>query len=149
MDLREVAKLARGELARAGLSGTWSFRWDHARRRAGCCHYSDKAISLSKHLMALYNEAQVREVVAHEIAHALVGAGHAHDKVWAATARRLGGTGKASLPADSPRPPANWLGFCPRGHRYERYRKPSRKSSCSRCSRSYDSRYLITWQHVA
>lgn len=149
MDLNAVAALARHELERAGLTPAWSFAWDHARRRAGLCRYGEKRISLSKPLMSLYQEPQVREVLAHEIAHALVGPGHAHDRVWAAEARRLGGSGKASLPADSPRPPATWIGTCPRGHRYERYQRPRQNASCSRCHPGYDRRYLIEWHPAA
>lgn len=149
MDVMVVADLARREMARAGLTPGWSLTWDHARRRAGYCSYKDKKISLSKPLMALYDEAQVREVIAHEIAHALVGPSHGHDRVWAAEARRLGSTGRPSLSADLPRPPAPWRGICPNGHTYERYRRPAQKASCSRCHRGYDRRFLITWERAA
>lgn len=149
MKLSEVALLAKRELARAGLSPEWKIVWDHALRRAGCCRYGLKRISLSRHLMALYSESEVREVIAHEIAHALVGPGHGHDRVWAAEARRLGGSGRARLPADFPRPPAAWVGTCPQGHRYERYRRPSGKGSCSRCRRGYDPRFEIEWRRAA
>ena len=36
-------------LARQG----WTFRWDSARRRAGCCRYDRKVISLSRHYAAM------------------------------------------------------------------------------------------------
>ena len=96
-------------MARHGV-GDWSLGWDNARTRAGMCRYNTRTISLSRPLMALYEREQVREVVLHEIAHALVGAKHNHDAVWRAKAREIGSTGARALPVDSPRPPAPWVG---------------------------------------
>lgn len=146
VELVEVERLARAEMTRAGLGPEWSLAWDHARRRAGRCVFATKTISLSKPLMKLYDEAAVREVVAHEIAHALVGPGHNHDAAWRAAARRLGSTGRSSLPATLPSPPPTWVGTCPNGHTVGRYRTPTRTQSCSRCCRRFDRRYLITWE---
>lgn len=149
MDLVDVERLARSEMARAGLDPSWALAWDHARRRAGRCSFTERTISLSKPLMRLYDEAAVREVVLHEIAHALVGPDHNHDSVWRARARALGGSGRASLPSTLPKPPATWIGTCPNGHRVERYRRPTATSSCSRCNRRFDARFLLTWQKAA
>lgn len=128
-----------------GVDPGWRLGWDNARRRAGQTRFRDRTITLSRHLMALYQPEHVREVILHEIAHALVGPAHHHDAVWRATARRIGATGRRLLPADAPRPPAPWVGRCSAGHEFHRYRRPPAKASCSRCSHTFDPRFLIHW----
>lgn len=146
MDLDAAARLARGLMAQHGLRG-WSFRFDRARRRAGLCRYDRREISVSGPLTALYDEADVREVVLHEIAHALVGARHGHDRVWRATARRLGASGRRVVSEDSPEVEGDWVGVCPAGHRVTRFRRPAREQACGRCSPVFDRRHLLAWTH--
>lgn len=146
MELRDVHALASSLLRAHGL-GTWNIGWDNARRRAGLCRYHTRTISLSRPLMALYDADAVREVILHEIAHAVVGPDHHHDAVWRAKAREIGCTGRRAMPADSPRPSAPWVGSCPRGHEFERFRRPSGRGSCSLCSARYDPRFLIEWRY--
>ncbi len=148
MELRAVEELVQAEMVRTGIAPRWQFKWDYARRRAGATRHREYTITLSRTLMALYDEELVREVILHEIAHAIAGAKHKHDSHWQATARQLGSTGRASIPSGAPQPPANWHGYCPQGHFFERYRKP-RGGSCSKCASSFDPRYLITWQRAA
>ena len=52
--------------------------------------------------MRLYDEAEVRETILHEIAHARVGASHGHDAVWQAEARRIGSTGRRLVDPHAP-----------------------------------------------
>ncbi|MDX5318813.1 MAG: SprT-like domain-containing protein [Actinomycetes bacterium] len=144
MDLRDVRLLATGLMSQHGV-GDWQLGWDNARTRAGMCRFGTRTISLSRHLMVLYEPEQVREVVLHEIAHALVGPQHNHDSVWRAKAREIGSSGARALPADSPRPPAPWVGRCPLGHEFHRYKRPPAQSSCSRCSSRFDARFLLEW----
>jgi len=47
-------------------------------------------IVLSKYLTFVNEESVVRNVLLHEIAHALAGGEHEHDAVWEAEARKLG-----------------------------------------------------------
>lgn len=134
---------ARHLMDRHGLAA-WTLSFDRAKKRAGITNFSHNAISLSAPLMAIYTPDQVRDVILHEIAHARVGAGHAHDAVWKAEARRLGAHPRASI-SDGPHVPAPYVGICPRGHRIERFRRPTRPFSCARCSRTFDPRFLFTW----
>jgi len=55
-----------------GLVG-WTFKFDHARRRFGCCNFTRRTISLSRPLTFLNDDAEVRDTILHEIAHALAG----------------------------------------------------------------------------
>ncbi|GAA4429217.1 hypothetical protein GCM10023169_31240 [Georgenia halophila] len=146
MDLTAVRALGEQLLAEHGLDG-WQLRFDNAKRRAGACRFDARVVSLSRHLMALYTEEHVRDTVLHEIAHALVGPEHAHDAVWRAQARRIGCSGERLVDADAPRPPAPWRGTCPRGHTYDRHRRPSRPASCARCSRGFNIDFLLSWTY--
>ena len=53
-----------------------------------------RCIKLSRHLVALNSETEIRQTMLHEIAHALVGAGHGHDAVWRRKAIEIGCDGK-------------------------------------------------------
>ena len=90
--LAAIAKMAEGLIAEHGLAG-WSVQFDDASRRAGQCDYVTKVIGLTRLYCLTASEAEVRNTVLHEIAHALVGPRHHHDKVWKAQARAIGCTG--------------------------------------------------------
>ncbi len=92
-ELAVVARLAEKLLAEHRLSG-WSFDFDHAARRAGSCRYGRRRITLSLQFARQASEAEIRETLLHEIAHALVGPKHNHDAVWRAKAREIGASGE-------------------------------------------------------
>ncbi len=71
----------------------WQFQFDHSTRRAGCCNYRDKTISISFHLAHNGADFEILDTILHEIAHALVGKEHNHDAVWKAKARAIGCSG--------------------------------------------------------
>jgi predicted SprT family Zn-dependent metalloprotease len=144
MDLTDAYDLAVGLCARHGLDG-WRVELDTAKRRAGVCRYDDRVIGLSAPLTLLHDEAEVRDTVLHEIAHALVGPAHRHDAVWRATARRLGCSGERCVPADAPRVPGAWVGVCPAGHVHDRHRRPERVVSCRRCSPAFSVDHVLQW----
>ena len=146
MDLSEVRRLGAALLAEHGLT-SWQFAFDNAKRRAGACRFEARTISVSRHLMALYDADQVRDTVLHEIAHALVGPKHGHDEVWRARALAIGCSGTRLVAADAPRAPAPWRGTCPRGHSYDRHRRPARPASCARCDPAFNPDFLLTWTH--
>jgi len=81
----------------------WRFRWTNAKKELGSAgirterHHrtrkvvsEDKSIALSRHLVRLNDEAEVRDTILHEIAHALAGIEHGHDAVWQAVCRKIG-----------------------------------------------------------
>jgi predicted SprT family Zn-dependent metalloprotease len=92
-ELAAVARLAEKLLAEHRLRD-WSFDFDHAARRAGSCHYGRRRITLSLQFARQASEADIRETLLHEIAHALVGPRHNHDAVWRAKAREIGASGE-------------------------------------------------------
>lgn len=79
----------------------WSFYFDRARRRFGCCRYTVKAITLSRPLTELSSETEVRDTILHEIAHALTpGAGHGWQ--WRAKCREIGAKPQRCAAQDAP-----------------------------------------------
>lgn len=73
----------------------WTFVLDNSVTRAGLCNSARKCISVSKHLSSdMITEVAVRNIILHEIAHALVGSFHQHDHVWKQKAMEIGCDGK-------------------------------------------------------
>ena len=68
----------------------WRFAFDYSTRRAGCCNYRDKKITLAIDLAATGKHQEIQDTLLHEIAHALVGKRHNHDDVWKARALAIG-----------------------------------------------------------
>lgn len=144
MNLPDVLSLARSLMEEADV-GDWDLAFDRARRRAGQTDHARRRITLSRHLMSLYDEDQVRETVLHEIAHARVGPRHGHDAVWAAEATRLGATGRRLIDAQAPRLRGRWVGRCPADHEVDRMRRPASPVSCSRCAPRFSLDHLLAW----
>jgi len=92
-DLRAVAARASAWLVEHRLEG-WSFQFDHATQRAGCCNYQTRVISLAYAYARSATDEEIDDTLLHEIAHALVGKAHGHDQVWQAQAVALGCSGQ-------------------------------------------------------
>lgn len=88
-----VQATAKTLLKQHGLTA-WNFAFDRSTRRAGCCDYRQKRITLAFDLAVNGTEADVRDTILHEIAHALVGRKHHHDAVWKAKVIEIGGSGE-------------------------------------------------------
>ena len=138
--------MAEGLLVEHGLT-RWRVELDSAKRRAGVCRFDDRVIGLSGPLTALHSEAEVRDTVLHEIAHALVGPTHGHDRVWRATAQRIGCSGSRCVDAESARIAGAWVGVCPSGHVKDRHRRPERVMSCGVCSRTFSIDHVYEWSY--
>ena len=95
MDLIKLHKIrtwAIEQMEKWGLiEENWVFVWDtRAVRRYGQCRYSKKEIGVTKVLANLNTIEETKDVVLHEIAHALTGPGHGHDFVWKRMCRKVG-----------------------------------------------------------
>lgn len=144
MQMATALAMARRLIAEHGLEG-WTVVADRAKTRAGVCRFATRQIGLSRPLTELHSEAEVRDTILHEIAHALVGPQHGHDRVWQAKAREIGSSGERCVPPEAARVPGDWAGSCPAGHRTTRHKAPTRVLTCARCSRRFDVRHLIRW----
>jgi predicted SprT family Zn-dependent metalloprotease len=146
VELKQAYDLARSLLSEYGL-GDWSVEFDRAKRRAGVCRHGTRVIGLSAPLTRLHPEAEVRDTILHEIAHALAGPQHQHDDVWRSIALSIGGTGERCVPEDVPRLVGDWTGICGAGHEADRHRRPDRVLLCRRCEGQPPERRVFEWTH--
>ncbi|MDR1213589.1 MAG: SprT-like domain-containing protein [Propionibacteriaceae bacterium] len=127
------------------LGGDWSFDFDHARARVGCCHFQTRRITVSRHLTPQLSQQELEQAVLHEIAHALVGAEAGHGPAWRQIAGRLGYTGRRTIDLPAARRQARWRAVCPRGHELLRHRRPPDGACCGACARQGE-RHRLVWQ---
>lgn len=71
----------------------WVFAFDRATKRAGSCNYTTKTITVSKEYALKVPDANLRNTLLHELAHAITGPRTGHGPVWKSTAVRIGCTG--------------------------------------------------------
>lgn len=123
----------------------WTFRFDNAVRRFGCCRHGKKVISLSRTLSEINDWETVKLTVLHEIAHALVGVGHGHDWVWQKKCIEIGGDGKRCYDSAKVNTPTlAYTATCPNcGEVHQKARKPKRRLACAVCSGTFEERELF------
>ena len=149
VDSAGETRLAEELLAEHLPGGGWTFAFDHAKRRAGACDYTRRRITVSRYLTAKTDEDDVRQILLHEIAHALAGHAAAHGPRWRAAGRRIGYTGERLHSGPIAHERAAWFGTCPAGHQHYRFRRPAGQLSCGVCGPRFSRAALITWQSRA
>lgn len=124
----------------------WKFDHDNSKRRFGLCDFTKRTIFMSKHLFPLMTEEAIVDTMLHEIAHALVGPGHGHGRVWkmkcieiGAKPIRCGSVSKDIMGGVETHKAfaATWKYTlkCPAcGVTVNFNRKPKRNRSCGKCS---------------
>ena len=125
-----------------GLSAGWRFGFEATASRAAVCRHRDKiiAMSLSYALRAPWHE--IVDTLLHEIAHAIVGPHHKHDRVWKAKAREIGCTAERCTSLQHS--VGGWLGRCNTCRRtWTRHRLTTRMRTRSLCPRC---KTRITWE---
>lgn len=146
MRLDDAETVAYCLMNRYALEG-WSFGFDNAKNRCGYCQHGRKRITLSRHFVQMNDESDVRDTILHEIAHALVGPGHGHGRVWQRQAMMIGAKPERCA-TDVVMPKGNVEGLCASGCpvRHTRHRMPPARMrdgwQCRRC------KSLITWVRV-
>lgn len=149
VDIKAFEVLARETMADLIPAAGWTFGWDRAVRRNGQCDYGARRITMSRSLTAIATDEEAMQTLLHEIAHARVGAGHGHSRVWLNEARLIGYKGhrtSARAEYEQIAATAPYVDYCPNGHespRWKRKPKNARATSCGRCSNRFDARYLI------
>jgi len=131
------------------LDASWSFAFDTAKTRAGLCDHTRKRISVSRYLAASFEDDAIHQVLLHEVAHALAGARAGHGPRWRSIAAELGYSGGRTHDGPIAAERARWIGTCPAGHEFVRFRRPAGPVSCSRCGRGYDPAHRIAWRENA
>jgi len=127
-------------------AGSWTFDFDHARRRAGLCNYTERRITVSRHLAARFEDDEIHQILLHEVAHALAGSAAGHGPEWKRISREIGYVGGRTHDGEIAKELAPWVGFCPAGHEHVRFRRPTRPSSCGECARGFSQAHLIAWR---
>lgn len=147
MDLHEAGQLAFDLMHKHNMFiKGWRVEWDNAKRRAGLCSFRRTVISLSRPVTAIHTVEKVRDTILHEIAHALVGSRHGHDRTWKLKAIEIGAKPERCYNAAEGQVPGNYKSTCPNcGTNREAYKKPCGKHFCVPCYRKTYVRYFVTW----
>jgi predicted SprT family Zn-dependent metalloprotease len=138
MNLYAAKHLAESLMQQHGLAGAgWCFRFDHARKRFGSCRCREKVITLSRTLTFLNTEAEVRDTILHEIAHALT-PGDGHGRRWKRMCIQVGAKPVRCYQDDQvvtpPRRAARYQIGCGRCDWWaDRFRVTSRRLVCRAC----------------
>lgn len=118
------------------ISKGWRFDLDNSKRRLGCCKYRIKTITFSKNYLPLVDLFELTDTILHEIAHAIVGHGHGHDRVWQWKAKEIGCNGKRCYQGEK-RVEGKYKAVCPKCgkvHYKHRISRATREASCGFCS---------------
>ncbi|MHA3722912.1 SprT-like domain-containing protein [Leucobacter sp. HY1910] len=127
----------------------WQFGFDHAKRRAGLCHFGKKQITVSRYLAVKFSDEEIYQTLLHEVAHALAGPDAGHGPRWKRLAEVIGYVGGTTHQGEIAHEHAPWVGACPAGHAHYKFRAPTRDVSCGRCQRGFSPAHLIRWQRRA
>lgn len=128
----------------------WTWRWDTAHSRYGCCRHHQKLITISKPLANLNEWSETKDTVLHEIAHAIVGPTHGHDKVWKNACRMIGARPERCYSSSRVVQPApKYFAICPNCKKvhYINRMPRRRRYSCGRCSNGvFNPDYILNYQ---
>lgn len=150
----QVKELAKELFSQYGLDKDgWKLDFDNAIRRNGCCSYSTKTISLSRHYIKLNTPELVKDTLLHEIAHALTPDDRGHGRSWKLKCAEIG-----AMPVAVKRSmgikqvEGKWKAECPNpdcDFKVTRHRKPTSRHrySCNKCSgRFFNWRYELIFK---
>jgi len=149
MNLVQAEIIAERLMHQHGLTAKgWKFEWDNAWRRSGCCHFLKRTITLSRAITEVNPRTHLIDTLLHEIAHALVGVGHHHDREWKRIARRIGCVATRCSTEQTHMPTPRWMTECPEcGHTILSDRQFP--AQCVRChSERFDKQYLLRWKRT-
>lgn len=104
MNLDDTRRIAQQLLDEHGLTGDgWTFRFDRKKTRMGGCDWASKTVTLSELYAHSASEPHVRNILIHEVAHALVSPfvptlrggmkTDKHSRAWVQKCVELGGDG--------------------------------------------------------
>lgn len=111
---------------------TWRFEWMRSRTVFGRCRREEHCLYLSGPLTDVNDVDQVRDTILHEVAHANVGIGHGHDRVWKLEAIRVGAKPVRGYRAgdEVTMPPSPYVLQCVKGCSIPKYRRTNAAYIC-------------------
>lgn len=133
MDIRDAEKLAHDLIEI--YCPEWTFRLNKNRQQLGVCKEYKHRIELSRHFVLRNSREAVLDTILHEIAHALVGVKHGHDRVWKEMCVELG-CKPSACDREADMPAGEWQAQCPGCTRtFSRHRKPKHinRMYCVKC----------------
>lgn len=139
MNINAANTLALDLLALHGLS--LPIRWSKSKRALGHIMFKNRVASelmLSTAYVKANDEADVKDLILHEIAHALVGYEHGHNHVWKAKCVEIGAKPEQYAKLDASKMlHTHEVKCCNCGHVHKKLFAASRKNyarySCGRC----------------
>lgn len=138
MELKTAAELVRKIMGDFNLeSDDWYFEFSECKTLLGDCHYSKKRIRLSRPFVLLNSEIRVKNTILHEVAHALVGRGFGHSKMWKRKAISIGCSGdRTTNSSDFIAPPRKYTATCPKcGRETQAFKRT--QVACGLCCKKY------------
>tara|TARA_R110000824_G_scaffold342892_2_gene529368 strand:- start:129 stop:605 length:477 start_codon:yes stop_codon:yes gene_type:complete len=101
MNIQQTFDLVVDLLKKHGLREKgWTFAVSRGKNILGSCAYRTKTIKISKYLIQLGTDEEVRETVLHEVGHALAGGKAGHGHLWRLKCRQIGLTNPKQYKAD-------------------------------------------------
>ena len=122
---------------------------ERAKRRAGQCKSKLQIIQISSWIIPLWPDLDIKDVILHEIAHALTPGQH-HNRVWKIKAEEIGARPERCYNGNLPCVPFKYEATCKtcggvarrRRMRYPRY-------SCSICGKNkFNEKYLLDFKTI-
>jgi predicted SprT family Zn-dependent metalloprotease len=134
----------------------WRYGYCNTKRAIGRCRYNRsgtfKKIEISRHYLAIegQNEDTMKDTVLHEIAHAIdceIRGYSDHSHHWQSVARQVGADPRRTTD-EVISPKGRYTLICPKcGKTIQKYRRPSRASSCAPCGNGrYDEKLQLIIQ---
>ena len=121
---------------------------DKTTNTYGMCHYGPKTITLSKFRVLANTLERTKEVILHEIAHALCPQGAGHGPIWKQRMVSMGLKPERCFSDHDPsmhRTNRPFKGECPSCHKII-FSRSRRKKSCGTCHPyKYNPRYQFIW----
>ena len=111
----------------------WSIVFGNGKYFAGCAIHDRKVIQINKIWIRRGSWGEIVNIFRHEVAHALVGKDHNHDKVWRKVCIALGGSGDIYSKSHLVFRDFNWISKCLCGYKNCVFRRT--KIHCPECGR--------------
>ena len=125
MTLQEIQSYAEAKLLEHDLTD-WQFKFGKSKRAVGMCKFKPKVIEISKHWIVLLEDDEIKDVILHEIAHALTPHDKGHCNAWKAACRRIGARAER-VHRNSVRPDPAYVAVVDGKIAQTYYRKPSQR----------------------
>lgn len=121
----------------------WKFKFSHGKTTFGVCSYKTKTIRLSKHLVLLNDEDKVKDVILHEIAHALT-PGAKHGWRWQQKCIEIGAKPERCFGDEVSIPKLKYSLVCKvHGEIAQKGRMIKNDRSCALCCSRYNPKYKL------